>query len=66
MFMPREKNVGQSRNKSIVNKSYENVAEFAYLGKTLTTENVILEGIKNRLKSGNVCYQSVKNLLSYR
>jgi len=48
MFMFRKKNVGQSRNKSIVNKSYENVAEFTYLGKTLTTKDFILEGVKIR------------------
>lgn len=64
--MSREKNVGQSRNKNVVNKSFENVAKFTYLGKTLTTKNCILEGIKSRLKSGNVCYQSVQNLLFYR
>ena len=31
--MSREKNVGQNRNKNVVNKSYENVAKFTYLEK---------------------------------
>jgi len=34
------------------------------LGTTLTNQNSILEEIKKRLKSVNVCYRSVQNLLS--
>ena len=37
--------------------------EFKYLGTTLTNQNSIQEDIKSRLKSGNVCYHSVRNLL---
>jgi len=36
------------------------------LGKTLTHQNSIAEEIKSRLKSENVCYHSVQNLLSSR
>jgi hypothetical protein len=36
----------------------------ATLGTTLTNKNSVLEGIKSRLKSGNVCYHSVQNILS--
>ena len=39
--------------------------EFKYLGTTLTNQNSIQEEIKCRLKSGNACYHSVKNLLSF-
>jgi len=39
------------------------VKEFKCLGTTLTNQNSIQEEIKNRLKSGNVCYHSVQNLL---
>jgi len=48
----------------IDNRSLERVEEFKYFGKTLTTQNSIQEEIKSRLKSGNVCYHSVQNLLS--
>ena len=41
------------------------VEEFKYLGTTLTNQNSIQEEIKSRMKSGNVCYHSVQNLLSY-
>ena len=34
------------------------------MGTTLTNQNSIQEEIKSRLKSGNVCYNSVQNLLS--
>ena len=38
--------------------------EFKYLGTTLTNQNSVQEEIKSRLKSGNVCYHSLQNLLS--
>jgi hypothetical protein len=34
------------------------------MGTTLTNQNYILGEIKNKLKSGNVCYDSVHNYLS--
>jgi hypothetical protein len=48
----------------IDNSSIERVEEFKYLGTTLTNQNSYLEEIKSRLKSGNVRYHSVQNLLS--
>jgi hypothetical protein len=44
--------------------SFERVEDFKYLGTTLTDQNSILEEIRSRLKSVNVCYHSVQNLLS--
>jgi hypothetical protein len=40
------------------------VAQFKYLGATVTNQNLIQEEIKRRLYSGNACYHSVQNLLS--
>jgi hypothetical protein len=40
--------------------------QFKYLGTTLTNQNSIQKEIKGRLKLGNACYISVKNLLSSR
>ncbi|PNF13874.1 hypothetical protein B7P43_G11475 [Cryptotermes secundus] len=46
------------------NRRFENVAQFRYLGTTITDQNLIEENIKRRLNSGNACYHSVQNLLS--
>jgi hypothetical protein len=58
-------NVGQNRDIKIANRSFENVSQFKYLRKTVTTQNLILEEIKRSLKSGNACYFSVQNLLVF-
>jgi hypothetical protein len=42
------------------------VAQFRYLGTTITNKTPILEEIKRKLNSGNACYHSVQNLLSSR
>jgi hypothetical protein len=43
---------------------FETVEQFKYLGKILSNKNSIHEEIKSRLKTGNVCYHSMQNLLS--
>jgi hypothetical protein len=63
--MSRHPNSGQNQNIRIANESFENVAKFKYLGTTLTNQNDICDEIKRRLNSGNACYHSVHNLLSF-
>ena len=58
--------MGRNHNIKTDNSSFEKVEEFIYLGTTLTNQNSTQEEIKSRLKSGNVCCQSVQNLLSSR
>jgi hypothetical protein len=64
VIMSRHPNSGQNQNIRIANESFENVANFKYLGMTLTNQNDIHDEIKSRLNSGNDCYHSVQNLLS--
>jgi hypothetical protein len=44
---------------------FRDVEQFRYLGTTITNQNLIQEEIKRRLNSGNACYHSVYNLLSF-
>jgi hypothetical protein len=40
------------------------VAQFRYLGTTVTNKNSIQEEIERKLNSGKACYHSVQNILS--
>jgi hypothetical protein len=64
MLLSRHNNAGQNHDIKIANRSFENVAQFKYLGTTVTNQNLIQEQIKRRLNLGNVSYHSVQNLLS--
>ena len=66
MVMSRDQNAGRIHSVWIDNCTFERVEEFKYLKTTLTNQNSIVEEIKSRLKSGNACYHSVQNLLSFR
>jgi hypothetical protein len=64
ILLSHHQNAGQNHNIKIGDRSFENVAQFKYLGTIVTNQNLIQEEIKRRLKSGNACYHSVQNLLS--
>jgi hypothetical protein len=59
-------NAGQNHDIKIGNRCFKNVAQFRYLGTTITNQNLIQEEIKRRLNSSNTCYHLVQNLLSSR
>jgi hypothetical protein len=62
--MSSDQDAGRSHGIKIDNSSFESVEEFKYLETILTNQNSIQEEIKSRLKSENVCYHSLQNLLS--
>jgi hypothetical protein len=66
MLVSRDQNTGQNLEIKIGNRSFEIVSLFRYLGTTVTNQNLIQEEIKKRLNSGNACYHSVQNFLSFR
>jgi hypothetical protein len=57
-------NAGQNHDIKLANRTTENLAQLKYLGTTVLYQNLIQEGIKRRLNSGNAGYQSVQNVLS--
>jgi hypothetical protein len=61
-IMSRHQNARQNHDIKIGNRRFENVAQFRYLGTTITNRNLIQEEIKRRLNSGNACYHSVRTL----
>jgi hypothetical protein len=65
MLLSHHQNVGQSHDIKIGNRSFENVSQLIYLGMTVTNQSLIQKEIKRRLNSGNTCYHSIKNFLSY-
>jgi hypothetical protein len=62
MLLSRNQNAGQNHDIKITDRCFENVAQFTYLGTTLTNQNLIQEETKRRLNTGNACYHSVQNL----
>jgi hypothetical protein len=64
MLLSHHQNARQTHDIKIGNRCFENVAQFRYLGTTITDRNLIQEEIKRRLNSANACYHSVQNLLS--
>jgi hypothetical protein len=63
--MSRHQTTGQSQFLKAANKSFENVANLKYLETTVKNQNCIFENIKGRLNSGNACYHTVQNILSF-
>jgi hypothetical protein len=59
-------NAGQNYNIKIDNIFFKNVAQFKYLGTTVTNQNLIQKEIKRRLNSRITCSHSAENLLSFR
>jgi hypothetical protein len=66
LLMSRYQKAGQRHSIPTENRSFEYVAKFKYLGRTLTDQNCIHKEIKSRLNLGNTCYHSVQRLLSSR
>jgi hypothetical protein len=66
MLLTRHHNAVQNHNIMIGYRSFENVAQFKFLGTTVMNQNFIQEEIKKRLNSGNACYHSVQSLFPFR
>jgi hypothetical protein len=64
LIISRHLNSGQNQNIRIANESFENVAQFKYLGTTVTNLNDVHDEIKRVLYSRNACCCSVQNILS--
>jgi hypothetical protein len=58
MLLYCHQKAGQNHDIKIANRCFENLAQFKYLGMTVTNQNSIPEEIKMRLNSGNACHES--------
>jgi hypothetical protein len=65
MLLSPHQNAGQNHDIKTADRRFENVAQFKYLGTTITNQNLIQEEIKRRLNSGNAHYHSVQNLVVF-
>jgi hypothetical protein len=59
MIMSRHPNSERNQTIRTANESFEKVANFKYLGTTLTNQNEIYDEMKSILNSGTACYYSV-------
>jgi hypothetical protein len=59
--MCHRQTTGHNHNIKVGNHSFENVAEFKYLGMTVTNQNCIHEEMKSSLNAGNVCCRAFQN-----
>jgi hypothetical protein len=66
MLLSHHQNAEQNHDTKTANRFFDNMAQFRYLGTTVTNQNLIQEEIKRRLNLGNACYHSVQNLLERR
>jgi hypothetical protein len=64
MLLSRHQNAEQNHDIKTADRSFKNVAQFKYLGMTVTNKNLIQEESKRRLNLDNACYHAVQNLLS--
>jgi hypothetical protein len=64
MLMSHNQKLGRKHSIKLVNRSFEDVAKFKYLGTTLTDQNCKHKEINSRLNSRNACYHSAQTLLS--
>jgi hypothetical protein len=64
MLLSHHQNAGQNHDIKIAIRSFENVAQFKYLGMTVTNQNLIQEEINRTLNSANASYHSIQNLSS--
>jgi hypothetical protein len=51
-------NEGQNHEVKLANRCFGNVAQSRFLGTAITNRNLIQEGFKRRLNSGNAYYLS--------
>jgi hypothetical protein len=63
-LISRYQKAGQKHSIKIVNRSFEDVVKFRYLGTMLTDQNCRHKEIKSRLNFRNACYHLVQSLLS--
>jgi hypothetical protein len=60
MLLSHHQNVGQNRYIKIANRSFGNVSQFKYLGKTVANQNLIQEEINKNLPSSRLLSKNLR------
>jgi hypothetical protein len=56
MLLSHQQKAGKNHEIKVANRSFENVAQFKYLGRTVTNQNCVKDEIKRKLNLCNACY----------
>jgi hypothetical protein len=65
VFLSHHQNAGENHDIKVNNRCFENMAQFRYLGTTITNQKLIQEEIKRRLNLGMLLFSPEPFVFSF-